>query len=51
MGDVFKEQIVKRKPTGKDTLKRVGLVVAFIIIVLVAGNLVPGAVPVVLVAA
>lgn len=32
MGDVFKEQIVKRKPTGKDLMKRVGLVAAVIII-------------------
>ncbi|MCL2708737.1 MAG: DUF6106 family protein [Defluviitaleaceae bacterium] len=28
MNDVFKEQIVRRKPTGKDKLKKAGLIVA-----------------------
>jgi len=27
MGDVFKEQIIKRNPTFKDTLKRVGIII------------------------
>lgn len=36
MGDVFKEQIVKKKPTTMDMMKRVGLVAAVIVIFLVA---------------
>jgi len=41
MGDVFKEQIVKRKQTGMDSLKRVGLVVAMIIVFIIALVVVP----------
>ena len=36
MGDVFKEQIVKRKPTSKDSLFRVGIIVLVIIISLLS---------------
>jgi hypothetical protein len=38
MGDVFKEQIVKRKPTMMDTLKRAGII-AGVILVFLACNL------------
>jgi len=46
MGDIFKEQIVKRKQTGMDSLKRVGLVIAVIIIFFVAMMLVPQIAPI-----
>jgi hypothetical protein len=36
MGDVFKEQIVKRKATKKDTLMRVGLVLAVFVVFFVS---------------
>ncbi len=42
MGDVFKEQIVKRKATAKHTLIRVGLIVA-VFIVFFAANFFLGA--------
>ncbi|MDR1531455.1 MAG: DUF6106 family protein [Clostridiales bacterium] len=35
MGDVFKEQIVKRAPNTSDTLKKVGLVAAAVVLFLV----------------
>jgi len=41
MGDVFKEQIVKRQQTGKDTLKRIGLFIAAILIFLIAQAIIP----------
>lgn len=36
MGDVFKEQIVKRQGNFKDTLKKVGIVIAVIVITFVS---------------
>jgi hypothetical protein len=36
MGDVFKEQIVKRKATKKDTLMRVGLILAVFVVFFVS---------------
>ena len=36
MGDMFKEQIVKRQPTAKDALKRVGIVLATVILSMIA---------------
>jgi len=41
MGDVFKEQIVKRQQTGKDTLKRIGLIIAAILVFLIAQAIIP----------
>ncbi|MDR1001513.1 MAG: hypothetical protein LBL96_12085 [Clostridiales bacterium] len=35
MGEVFKEQLVKRQNTSQDTFKRVGIVIAALILVLV----------------
>ena len=32
MGDVFKEQIVKRNPTGMDVIKRTGLILLVVIV-------------------
>jgi len=46
MGDIFKEQIIKRKSNSKDTLKRVGLVLAVIVIIFVTFSLIPGFAPV-----
>jgi len=40
MTDVFKEQIVKRKQTGKDTLIRIGLIIAVILIFFITFQLV-----------
>jgi len=39
MGDVFKEQIVKRQPTSTDTFKRVGLILLTIVVALIALSL------------
>ena len=51
MGDIFKEQIVKRKSTSRDVLKRVGLVIAVIVVVFVAFALIPPVAPFLIVAA
>lgn len=42
MGDVFLEQLVKRKPTGRDTLIRTGLILGVAIIFLVTMTIIPG---------
>ncbi len=42
MGDVFKEQIVIKEPTSKDTLQRVGLVILVILITLASLMFIPG---------
>jgi len=47
MGDIFKEQIVKRKQTGKDTLKRAGIIIGVLVIFIVALNFVPGFAPII----
>ncbi|MCL2572770.1 MAG: DUF6106 family protein [Defluviitaleaceae bacterium] len=36
MNDVFKEQIVKRQPTATDALKRVGLIIAALLVSIIA---------------
>jgi len=36
MGDIFKEQIVKRKPTARDTAIRLGLIMVVVLIIMVA---------------
>jgi len=36
MGDVFKEQIVKRKPNSKDSLKRAGIIAAVVLVFFVS---------------
>lgn len=41
MGDVFKEQIVKRQQTSKDVAKRIGLIIGAILIFLIAQALIP----------
>ena len=46
MGDVFKEQIVKRKPTSMDSLKRVGLVVAVIVVFFLGMMFIPQFAPI-----
>ena len=40
--DVFLEQIVAKKKTGVDTLKRVGIVVATVVVVYAVMFLLPG---------
>ena len=47
MGDVYKEQIVKRKQTSKDSLKRGGLVVGALLIFVLALNFLPAFAPVI----
>jgi len=47
MGDVFKEQIVKRKQTSIDTAKRAGLIILVILSFFVSFILVPGIAPIV----
>jgi len=51
MTDVFKEQIVKRKQTGKDTLIRIALIVAVIAIFFIAFSLIPQFSPIITAAA
>ncbi len=41
MGDIYKEQIVKKKPSTADMLKRVGLVLAVVIIFLACVLILP----------
>ena len=50
MGDIFKEQIVKRQPSTKDSLKRVGLILAALFITLIVFTFVPGLAPFIVVA-
>jgi len=38
---VFKEQIVKRQPTAKDALKRVGLVLAVVVLAIITLTFIP----------
>ena len=51
MGDVFKEQIIKRQPTPKDTLKRVGLLAAVLIIGVITMATIPAFAPFIVLAA
>ena len=39
MGDVYKEQIVKKKPTTKDMLIRVGVIVAVVLLFFIVGSI------------
>jgi len=39
MGDVFKEQIVKRQPTMQDNLKRIGLIIAVVMVMFISASL------------
>jgi len=41
MGDIYKEQIVKKNPTTKDTMKKVGLVAAVVLVFFVAVSVIP----------
>ncbi|MCL2526852.1 MAG: DUF6106 family protein [Defluviitaleaceae bacterium] len=41
MGDVYKEQIVKRQQTSRDSLKRAGLIMAVIFISFIAFSMIP----------
>ena len=41
MSSVFKEQIVKRKPNSKDRFKRIGLVIAALIVIIIAFSYIP----------
>ena len=40
MHDIFKEQIVKKQPTGKDNLKKFGLIFAVIVVFFVSAALI-----------
>ena len=51
MGDVFKEQIVKRQPNSKDTLKRTGLLIAVVIVGFLAFGIIPAFAPFLVLAA
>jgi len=51
MNDVFKEQIVKRKSTHKDTLIRVGLIMAVILILFISSMFIPQFMPILVLAA
>jgi len=51
MTDVFKEQIVKRKENTKDRMKRIGLVLAVIVIFFVAISTIPAFAPIITLAA
>jgi len=51
MGDIFKEQIVKRKPSPKDTFKRIGLILAVIVVAILAFSIIPPIAPFLIVAA
>jgi len=46
MGDIFKEQIVKRRQTSMDTAKRIGIGVGVLLIFILALNFVPVVAPV-----
>ena len=41
MGDVFKEQIVRKKPTGMDNLIKMGMLAAFVVVCLAVFLFVP----------
>ena len=45
MNGIFKEQIVKRKPSAKDSFIRVGLILAVFLVTLIAFGLIPGFAP------
>jgi len=51
MGDVFKEQIVKRHPSFTDNFKRVGLIIAAMIITIIAFTIIPPFAPFLMAAA
>ena len=51
MVGVFKEQIVKRKPNRKDSLKRTGLILGVIVITLISFGTIPGFAPFIMMAA
>ena len=51
MGDVFKEQIIKRKTTPRDTLKRAGLVVAVIVVIFLTFAYIPQFAPILIIVA
>ena len=51
MGDVFKEQIIKRKPSTKDGLIRVGLIIAVFLIMMIAFIIIPAFAPFIALAA
>ena len=51
MNDVFKEQIVKRQPSSKDTFKRIGLVLAVLVIAVFAFAAITPVAPFVILAA
>ena len=51
MTDVFKEQIVKRKPSTMDNMKRVGLILAVVVVFFIAMYFVAGFAPVITLAA
>jgi hypothetical protein len=50
MGDVFKEQLVKRIPTNKDILIKSALVGAFIFLTFITFILIPGLMPIIMAA-
>jgi len=51
MNDVFKEQIIKRKPSSIDAFKRVGLILAVVVVALLAFNFIPAFAPFLILAA
>jgi len=51
MTDIFKEQIVKRKETTKDRMKRIGLILAVIVVFFVAVSTIPTFTPIITLAA
>ena len=46
MGDVFKEQIVKKEPNTMDSLKKAGIIILAVILILLAFNFIPPFAPV-----
>ncbi|MCL2352451.1 MAG: DUF6106 family protein [Firmicutes bacterium] len=42
MRDVFNEQLVKKKPTAKDTAKKAGIIAAVAVLFFIAVNFIPG---------
>ena len=51
MGGVFKEQIVKRRPTNKDSMKRFGLIAGVFVITVIAFTMIPPFAPFIMLAA
>ncbi|MCL2704453.1 MAG: hypothetical protein FWE91_12760 [Defluviitaleaceae bacterium] len=47
MGDVFKEQLVKRMPTRKDALIKFGIISGCLLIAVIALALIPGFLPII----